>query len=422
MDGVQVGTPFDPTPQAGSLNNTADLVIGRNYAIITSGGYFDGGLDEIEIFRRVLTPAEIDAIYQAGPSGKCREACYASKKASCCDGEAMTWVAICNYDVVAHVYSYGLTPLAGAGCAGAGVTTFSPSSGTITVNAGACVSVPITVMCPTDAPLGTESCFQVTVYNHDTGALFGCQGSVRRPAWWCIKWDVAQKAIRSMQVVNPGVSLAANLFIKHLPVLNPPPNPPTVDYEVHAVEADGVTPATSISLNGRPGGSPVIGSIQVPLSGATIPISVDYDSLEVISYQRIVFLTDDDMDGTKEPVAEFSVRSEDPSVTGVGIIDGEVPGDTSPRPFLALPNPFNASGRISFRLEGEGLRPVSLQLFDLNGREIRRFYRKFLMEPGVYTVDWGGTDGYGLPLPSGVYFLRLETPDIKETVKVVVVR
>ena len=183
-----------------------------------------------------------------------------------------------------------------------------------------------------------------------------------------------------------------------------------------------MTPSPWVRLDGRPGGAPVVGSIQVPTPGVSIPFTVDYDTLTALSYQRIVLMSDENMDGTKEPVAEFAVRSEDPAVTGVtDPVDDDLPG-TAPRPFLALPNPFNAAGQISFRVDGDSEQPVSLQLFDLRGRELKRFYRKALLTPGVHEINWGGTDGYGKKLPSGVYFLRLETPDVKETVKVVVVR
>ena len=35
-------------------------------------GFFDGLIDEVEIFNSVLTASEIAAIYNAGSTGKCR--------------------------------------------------------------------------------------------------------------------------------------------------------------------------------------------------------------------------------------------------------------------------------------------------------------------------------------------------------------
>jgi hypothetical protein len=58
----------------GSVNNTADLLVGGITAVPTPILDIDlgFGLDEVEIFNRALSPAEIQAIYQAGPAGKCK--------------------------------------------------------------------------------------------------------------------------------------------------------------------------------------------------------------------------------------------------------------------------------------------------------------------------------------------------------------
>jgi hypothetical protein len=71
VDGVPLLT-F--TPRLGNLSNNAPLWIGRHhpnaYANLTS--YFRGSLDEIEFFRRALTPTEVLSIYNAGAGGKCK--------------------------------------------------------------------------------------------------------------------------------------------------------------------------------------------------------------------------------------------------------------------------------------------------------------------------------------------------------------
>ncbi|MCL5029514.1 MAG: T9SS type A sorting domain-containing protein, partial [Bacteroidetes bacterium] len=70
LDGV--ATPYgDPTPYQGSLTNSASLLIGAQQLPHPSFN-FKGILDEIELFKRVLTPAEVLAIYNAGSAGKCK--------------------------------------------------------------------------------------------------------------------------------------------------------------------------------------------------------------------------------------------------------------------------------------------------------------------------------------------------------------
>jgi hypothetical protein len=422
VDGTPLGTPFNPIPRSLTLDSSANLVLGRNYAVGGAGSYLIGQLDEVEIFRRVITGADVSAVYRAGIAGKCRETCYASTRAVCCNGSANASVTICNYDVVSHVYSYGLNPVSGPGCAGVGVTSFAPNSGTVTVGPGECLVVPVTMACPTDHPFGQESCYEATIYNHDTGALFGCQGSVRRPGWWCITWDTVAKPIKGMISVPPQATMTVSVAIKHLAVAGPAPVPVDFAYELHPVEADGFTRSSSLSLDGLPPGEPLIGSVAIPTEGVAEPFTVHYDALQPLSFQRVVLMGDDDMDGFLEPLAEFALRSDESATTGIDSIDGGGTPEAPQRPFLALPNPFNSSGRISFRIGGKGLQRVSLQLFDLRGREIKRFYRKVGLEPGIHEIDWNGTNGYGVPLPSGVYFLRLETDGFRETVKVVLKR
>ncbi|MCL5028104.1 MAG: SpaA isopeptide-forming pilin-related protein [Bacteroidetes bacterium] len=73
LDGVP--TQFgDPTQHQGSLSNANSLRIGSNSFtdIFTGIGTFKGILDEIELFKRVLTPQEVQAIYNAGSAGKCK--------------------------------------------------------------------------------------------------------------------------------------------------------------------------------------------------------------------------------------------------------------------------------------------------------------------------------------------------------------
>jgi len=73
LDGVP--TQFgNPTTHQSTLNNTDNLRIGKNSAAgnIDPIGTFNGILDEIELFNRVLTPAEVLSIYNAGSAGKCK--------------------------------------------------------------------------------------------------------------------------------------------------------------------------------------------------------------------------------------------------------------------------------------------------------------------------------------------------------------
>ena len=68
-DGV-ASTGFNLTARQGSLDNSGPLTIGRqSYA---DQKRFNGIIDEVEMFNRVLTTQEILSIYNAGSAGKCK--------------------------------------------------------------------------------------------------------------------------------------------------------------------------------------------------------------------------------------------------------------------------------------------------------------------------------------------------------------
>jgi hypothetical protein len=67
VDGAAVFSSRDYL--TGDLNNSANLLIGRH---ATDNAYFSGCIDELEIIKRVLTPQEIQGIYNAGAAGKCK--------------------------------------------------------------------------------------------------------------------------------------------------------------------------------------------------------------------------------------------------------------------------------------------------------------------------------------------------------------
>jgi uncharacterized repeat protein (TIGR01451 family) len=66
---------FDPTERSGNLDNSADLWIAGTHDLLHGKGptsTFSGCLDELEVFNRALSAAEIKAFCTAGSSGKCK--------------------------------------------------------------------------------------------------------------------------------------------------------------------------------------------------------------------------------------------------------------------------------------------------------------------------------------------------------------
>jgi len=70
------------------------------------------------------------------------------------------------------------------------------------------------------------------------------------------------------------------------------------------------------------------------------------------------------------------------------------------------PNPFNASTEIRYVIK----KPcrVRLVLSDIGGKTVRVLSDRVESEGEAKTV-WNGNDAYGRPVPSGIYFCRLDT-------------
>jgi flagellar hook assembly protein FlgD len=64
---------------------------------------------------------------------------------------------------------------------------------------------------------------------------------------------------------------------------------------------------------------------------------------------------------------------------------------------------------------------VVIGVYDAAGRRVTGLADRG-MRPGFHSVDWDGTNGRGEAVPSGVYFLRIDTGRKSSTSKVVVVR
>jgi len=71
------------------------------------------------------------------------------------------------------------------------------------------------------------------------------------------------------------------------------------------------------------------------------------------------------------------------------------------------PNPFNPSTNIAYNLQKTTV--VSLKVYNVLGQEIRVLLQQTMMPAGSHTVSWDGTNSNGLPVPSGSYWIRLQS-------------
>jgi hypothetical protein len=83
------------------------------------------------------------------------------------------------------------------------------------------------------------------------------------------------------------------------------------------------------------------------------------------------------------------------------------------------PNPFNPETMIKYQLSGAS--HVRLRIFTALGQEVRTLVDG-LQPAQYYSILWDGRDNASNPLPSGVYFYRLETEKFTAVKKMVMMR
>lgn len=83
------------------------------------------------------------------------------------------------------------------------------------------------------------------------------------------------------------------------------------------------------------------------------------------------------------------------------------------------PNPIK--GRVEVKYSLKSKTPVSLEIYDLNGRLIRRLTDSYKTS-GLHRVIWDCRDERGYRVPSGIYFLELDTREGSITKKIILLK
>lgn len=143
IDGTAV-FKFDPRGHRSSLDNASPLNVGAD-TLAPRSSYFMGGLDEVVLYGRNLTAAEVRAMFQAGTAGRCKRSCSVppvsfeqNAVSAAVDGQ------ICNETAIPQAFMYWYEAVPTATCSvetTAGTPSFATCSDLIIVPAGACVSV-----------------------------------------------------------------------------------------------------------------------------------------------------------------------------------------------------------------------------------------------------------------------------------------
>jgi hypothetical protein len=305
VDGEVVATGTE-LQISGSLSNDADLYIGRSVAVTGSDTFLTGMLDEIEMFKRVLTHDEIRNLYER-KLGKCKETAYVTQSSPCCyyantgvTTPGSLQVRICNFRDTEQEYRWYLQGITNStvGCDTEGA---SLGPGTVIVPAGQCISFDIQLSCPYGMYPGDKACSALTVRNYATYTLISDVVKLIYTSKWC-GWP---SKFDTMPLTYPG---EVRRIVFELTNTDDPCG--VLPYKIEARDSAGNL-AEAIILNGLPPGTAVEGVIEAEPNG-TVQVTVDVELAEYQAFDAydIVLLADSDGDGNKEDLL---------SATGTGI-------------------------------------------------------------------------------------------------------
>jgi hypothetical protein len=127
----------------------------------------------------------------------------------------------------------------------------------------------------------------------------------------------------------------------------------------------------------------------------------------IVLLPRVVGFSSED---TVSPCAMGTDRCGSPNVPASYVtVDAPPASGPGAQPLRVTgPNPFGEGTRFSFALDREAA--VRLTVYDILGRRVRTLAAGS-HPSGAHQVAWDGADEGGLPLPSGVYLVRLERGD-----------
>lgn len=97
----------------------------------------------------------------------------------------------------------------------------------------------------------------------------------------------------------------------------------------------------------------------------------------------------------------------------------EQPPAVDQRPLVVSPNPFNPRTTVAFYLPNAAA--VKLDVFDIRGRRVVTLLDR-LVDAGGHEIVWTGEDTDRRAVASGVYFVRLQTPQAEYNERVALIR
>lgn len=265
LDGTSVGGAVTPYFSPLSMSSTANFYIGGNNTTCA----FGGGVDEVELFDRMLTNREIAAL-SMDPKCRCHVETCKLQEVAASDNLRETKFKICNDGGEPQAVNWSITKVPAStnpACTnGNAIVSFSPSSGSVFLQPHECVTVAVQATLLPYSLLTTAdvACYQVTT--DACGPNGVALGSFVGP-------------LQQFCVVNADTCFQLHRGWGNIPVnwtvQNTGPTGLDLNWFVKERGAEGDTAYSVISLNGLPPGDATASSVLhlEPYSSANVSVT-----------------------------------------------------------------------------------------------------------------------------------------------------
>jgi hypothetical protein len=203
--------------------------------------------------------------------------------------------------------------------------------------------------------------------------------------------------MQKLYVGEESVMKAQSMYTGEMP-------PAAPEFDARFANTGGMAVSYPGSLEGR---------LEYPISVSTdaYPITVKWEAVK-----PMVLYAGGKMVGAMEGAGMVQLKSAAGLAVGIGS------GVSVPKVFALgqnYPNPFNPVTRFNYDVPK--LSEVQIAVYNVLGQKVKTLLSGET-SPGFYEMEWDGTDGQGVSVPTGIYFIRMSTDDFKSTQKVMLMK
>lgn len=302
IDGVQVATV--PLTPKGCMPSTGPMTIGKgDFGGNFGDAHWFGEIDELQIFDRDVSPAELHELWSAGRRGKCKQRCITPEVVAACVGSVAVDIPVtfCNDSPEEQTFLISATVDSGAsGCVGPALGPFVlPFPNPLTIPARKCVTHMVTVGVPAGLSSGDDSCYRITMENVSTLKSVSCQGKVHRTFFWCLPVCCPPWGIAGGQAVQLGFAIQ-----------NQSDPAGALECQFVVGPSGGHQSAVPVMLDGGLPGEPAFTLLVAePGESATLSVLVEFVHPAPLRTFDILVLADEDQNGVLEAIMSIPITS-----------------------------------------------------------------------------------------------------------------